>query len=120
MDILRIVLQVIVALGILNVWALRFDKLTPYRGGDAKTMREEFSVYGLPFWFMCLIGLLKVALAIELIAAIWIPQFATPAAISLGLLMLAALAMHLRVRDPIRKFLPALAVLFLCAAIALL
>ncbi len=120
MEILRIALQLIVALGILNVWVLRFHQPTPFRGGAAKTMREEFAAFGLPFWFMYLIGLLKVGLAVELIAAIWIPQLAAPAAIGLGLLMLGALAMHLRVKDPIRKSLPALAVLFLCAAIALL
>lgn len=120
MGILRIALQLIVALGILNVWGLRFNRPTPFRGGDAKSMREEFASYGLPFWFMYLVGLLKVGLALELIAAIWIPQLATPAAFGLGLLMLGALFMHLRVKDPLRKFLPALAVLFLCAAIALL
>ena len=120
MGILRIALQLVVALGILNVWVLRFNQATPFRGGDAKTMREKFASYGLPFRFMYLIGLLKVGLAFELIAAIWIPQLATPAAPGLGLLMLGALAMHLRVKDPIQKSLPALTVLFLCAAIVLL
>lgn len=120
MEILRIVLQVIVAAGILNVWLLRAGKSTPFRGGDAKTLREEFASYGLPFWFMCLIGLLKVGLALELIVAIWIPRLAAPAAIGLGLLMLGALAMHLKVKDPIRKSLPALTVLALCVAIVLL
>ncbi len=115
-----IALQLIVALGILNVWVLRAGKATPFRGGDAKNLREEFAAYGLPFWFMCAIGVLKVGLALALIAAIWIHGMAQPAAIGLGALMLGAFLVHLKVRDPIKKALPSIAVLAMCAAIALL
>ncbi len=115
-----IALQGIVALGILNVWLLRGGKATPFRGGDAKNLREEFNTYGLPFWFMCVVGVLKVGLALMLIAAIWIHPLARPAAIGLGSLMLGALVMHLKVNDPIQKALPSIAMLTMCAAIALL
>ncbi len=120
MEILRIVLQLIVALGILNVWLVRSGQSTSFRGGDAKSLREEFASYGLPFWFMIVIGVLKVSLALQLIAAIWFPQLATPAAIGLGVLMLGALGMHLKVQDPVKKSLPALTVLAMCVAIVLL
>ena len=120
MEILRIALQLIVALGILNVWLLRAGQPTAFRGGDAKTLREEFASYGLPFWFMIVIGVLKVGIALLLIIAIWIPRLAAPAAIALGVLMLGALAMHLKVHDPMKKSLPALAVLAMCIAIVLL
>lgn len=120
MEKLLIALQLIVALGILNVWVLRSGKATPFRGGDAKTLREEFAAYGLPFWFMCVVGVLKVSLAVALIAAIWIDRVAQPAALGLGLLMLGALVMHLKVKDPIKKALPSIAVLAMCAAIVLL
>ena len=117
---LLIVLQIIVALGILNVWVLRASKATPFRGGEARTLREEFAAYGLPFWFMCAIGVMKVGLAISLIAAIWIHGVAQPAAIGLGALMLGAFVMHLKVKDPMKKALPSIAVLAMCAAIAFL
>ena len=115
-----IALQLIVALGILNVWLLRPGKATPFRGGEAKNLREEFAAYGLPFWFMCVVGVLKVGLALALIAAIWIHGVAQPAAIGLGALMLGAFVMHLKVKDPIKKALPSIAVLAMSAAIALL
>ena len=86
MEYILIALQLIVALGILNVWMLRSGKATPFRGGDAKNLREEFAAYGLPFWFMCVVGVLKVGLALALIAAIWFHRMAQPAAIGLGLL----------------------------------
>jgi hypothetical protein len=115
-----IALQLIVALGILNVWMLRTGKATPFRGGDAKNLREEFAAYGLPFWFMCVVGVLKVGLALALLTAIWIHSVAQPAAIGLGLLMLGAFVMHLKLKDPIKKALPSIGLLAMCAAIALL
>ena len=120
MEYFRIALQLIVALGILNVWLLRSGRATPFRGGDAKSLREEFAAYGLPFWFMCLIGALKVCLALTLITSIWFPRVAQPVAMGMGLLMLGAFVMHLKVKDPIKKSLPSLAVLAMCAAIVLL
>lgn len=120
MEKILVVLQLVVALGILNVWLLRPGKATPYRGGDAKNLREEFAAYGLPFWFMCVIGALKVGLAIALIAAIWFHSVARPAAIGLGTLMLGAFVMHLKVKDPFTKALPSVAAVAMCAAIALL
>lgn len=113
-------LKLIVSLGILNVWLVRGVKATPYRGGDAKNLRDEFATYGLPFWFMCVVGVLKVGLALALLTSIWIHSVAQPAAIGLGALMLGAFAMHLKVKDPMKKALPSLAVLALCAAIAFL
>lgn len=120
MDYLLMALKLIVALGILNVWLLRRSKATAYRGKDAKTLREEFAVYGLSFPVFCLIGIFKVGLALALMASFWIPSLAQPAAVGMGALMLGAFVMHLKVRDPISKALPSLAVLAMCAAIALL
>ena len=120
MDYLLIALKLIVGLGILNVWLLRSGKATAYRGKDAKTLREEFATYGLPYPVFCLIGVLKVSLALTLLASLWIPSLAQPAAIGMGVLMLGAFVMHLKVKDPIRKALPSLAVLAMCVAIALL
>ena len=119
MTYILITFQVIVALGILNVWIFRLGKVTPFRGSDAKNLREEFAAYGLPFWFMCVVGVLKVSLAFALLAAIWIHSMAKPAAIGLGVLMFGAFAMHFIVNDPIKKALPSLAVLAMCAVIAL-
>jgi hypothetical protein len=113
-------LQLIAGLGILNVWILRSGRTTPYRGGNAKNLREEFAAYGLPFWFFCLVGVLKVSLALTLIAAVWVRGIAQPAAIALGLLMVGALVMHFKVKDKLPKAMPAAGMLILCAAIALM
>lgn len=119
MSAILIALKLIVGLGILNVWLLRSGKATAYRGKDAQTMKEEFAVYGLPSPVFYLIGVLKVGLALALIASVWLPGLAQPAAIGMGALMLGAFVMHLKVKDPISKALPSLAVLGMCVVIAL-
>ncbi|MDG1896024.1 MAG: DoxX family protein [Fuerstiella sp.] len=110
--------QLTIAVGLLNVWLLRAQKATPYRGGDAKNMQEEFSAYGLPVWFMWAIGLIKVTLAIALIAGLWFTSITKPAAVGLALLMLCAVVMHIKVRDPLKKALPAMSLLILCLTVA--
>ncbi|MCX6593289.1 MAG: DoxX family protein [Acidobacteria bacterium] len=110
--------QVLVALGLLNVWLLRFQHSTAYRGGNAHSMPEEFAVYGLPPWSTYVVGALKVGAAISLIAGIWVPVLVLPAAMLVSVLMLGALAMHLKVRDPLKKSAPALCILVLCVVIS--
>jgi len=113
MEIVIKIIQVIIALGLLNVWLLRANRQTRYRGGSAKNMREEFSHYGLPHWFMILIGILKVGFAILLLVGVWFPVLAYYSATGIALLMAGALSMHIRVKDPLIKSLPALTLLVL-------
>ena len=117
---LRIALQLFVGLGVLNVWLLRANKPSPYRGGDARTLREEFPAYGLPAASMYLVGAIKILLALTLIAGIWFPALIRPAAIGMGLMMLGAVAMHLKIKDPMHKSLPAAGIALLCALIVFL
>jgi len=113
------IIQIVIGLGILNVWLLRFGKQTPFRGGDATNMKEEFAVYGLPPWAVSAVGFLKISLSILLILGAWVPKFTLPAAVGLAILMLGAVAMHVKVRDPIIKALPALNLLVLCLVVAM-
>jgi uncharacterized membrane protein YphA (DoxX/SURF4 family) len=110
--------QLIIALGILNVWFLRFNKPTPYRGGTAKSMKEEFAAYGLPSWSMWVVGGLKIFFALCLLAGFWVPELIRPAAIGMAILMLGAIAMHIKVGDPLMKSVPASAVLALSLVVA--
>ena len=111
------VLQIVVALGLLNVWLLRFNKTTAFRGGAARSMPEEFAAYGLPVWSTYVVGALKIGAAICLIAGVWLHFLVFPAALLVCILMVGALAMHLKVRDPLSRLIPALAVLVMSAII---
>lgn len=82
-------------------------------------MRDEFALYGLPPWFMWVVGLLKVSLATLLIFGIWIPHLSKPATFGIAGLMLGAIAMHVKIGDPWKKALPASSVLVPCLAVVL-
>lgn len=114
---LIMILQLVIAIGLINVWLLRFNKATEYRGGDAKNMKEEFIAYGLPVWLMYLVGAMKIAIAIMLILSFWVEQLLLYNLIALASLMIAALMMHVKVKDPIKKSYPALSILFMIALI---
>ena len=76
-------------------------------------MREEFAAYGLPHAFMLAIGGIKITLAIALVVGIWVPRLVLPAALAMAALMLAAIAMHIKVSDSFRKSVPAICMLVL-------
>lgn len=116
---LILVCQIVAALGLLNVWLLRINQRTSYRGGAASNMREEFAAYGLPAWMVVVVGVLKVGAAAALIAGIWYRPLVLPAALLIGVLMVGALAMHVKIHDPIRKSAPAAGMLALAIVIAL-
>jgi uncharacterized membrane protein YphA (DoxX/SURF4 family) len=120
MDYLRIALQVIVGLGILNVWLIRANLSTGYRGGNAKNLKEEFATYGLPVWFFYLVGVLKISCSLALLAGIWFPILVMPGAVGLAVLMTGAFSMHLKVKDPFKKAWPSFVMLALSLLIAIL
>jgi len=113
MTTLTIILNLVIAFTLLNVWLIRRNKQTMFRGGDANSMSEEFSTYGLPKWFMYVIGSLKVIIAFLLIIGIWISKLNIYSYILLALLMFGAIIMHLKVKDKIIKSVPAISLLTL-------
>ncbi len=120
MELLPVLLQVIVALGIFNVWLVRPKQASAYRGGHATTLQGEFAAYGLPVIGMYVIGAIKLSLAAALIVGIWVPAIVLPAALGLAVMMLGAIAMHWKIGDRPAKSLPAALLLVMCLAIAFL
>jgi uncharacterized membrane protein YphA (DoxX/SURF4 family) len=119
METVMIIVQLVIALGIFNVWLLRFGQATGWRGGSAQNMKEEFRAYGLPDGSVYVVGFLKLLLAVLLVAGIWFPTVTRPAAIGMAVLMLGAIAMHVKVKDPLKKSLPAFTMLVLSLIVAL-
>jgi len=120
MNVIGKIAQTAAALWILNVWFNRFDKDTGYRGGDATNMKEEFAEYGLSETTMYAVGAAKVSLAGLLLAGHAEPRLVRPASIGLAGLMLGAIAMHIKVGDPVKRYLPALSVFSLSTISAIL
>lgn len=111
--------QVIIALGILNVWLVRANRATNFRGGSARTMEEEFHTYGLSTNCMRIVKVLKLSFSALLVLGVWVPLLALVGAVGMAGLMLAAVLMHYKVRDPLYKSLPAASLLLLSLLVAL-
>lgn len=111
MEAIGIIAQVLAALGILNVWILRFNKATEFRGGKAQNMKEEFQVYGFPELAVYVVGAIKILLAVGLLLGIWIDKLVIPASVALASLMVGAAFMHFRAGDEFKRYVPALLIL---------
>ena len=102
-----IALKLIVGLSILNVWLIQPNKPSKWRGGDATTITEEFSVYGLSKTFYYIVFAVKVGLAILLLVSIKYDVFSLYSSIGLAALLGGSIAMHLKVKDALFKSFPA-------------
>ncbi|MEM7646603.1 MAG: DoxX family protein [Pseudomonadota bacterium] len=120
MTMVAFLLKLIAGLGIYNVWFLRRNQATAYRGKNATNMKEEFAAYGLPQWAFFMIGFLKIGFASLILASLWSPQLIVIGAAGLGVLMLGAVLMHVKVKDQFIKTVPALLMLLICGALIFL
>ncbi len=114
-------LQITIAIVLLNVWLVRFNRPTKYRGVESQNMKEEFAAYGLPEWFLYVVGFLKISIAAIMSISVFASKIIYPLDLfALGvliILMLGAIAMHIKVKDPLIKALPAIA-MFIMATLS--
>ncbi len=113
-------LQLIIGTVLLNVWLVRARNSTAYRGGSAQSLEQEFVEYGLPSAMFYVVGALKVIAGVVLLAGLWLNLPVAAATTVVAVLMVGAIAMHIRVKDPVRKSVPAAVMLVMCAALLLL
>ncbi len=120
MEYLENAIKIVIAISIVNVWLFRFGQATQWRGGQSENMKQEFEAYGLPQWSMIVVGAAKVILAFTLLASIHYKQLELIGAYGMAILMVGAIIMHLKIKDPIQKSLPAFIFLILSLALVLL
>jgi hypothetical protein len=121
MQTLLLILQIVLALGIYNVWLVRPNRATAYRGGGgAGSLRAEFAAYGLPVWMMYVIGGIKLLAATGLIVGIWMPMLVPICAVVLAVMMLGAISMHIKIKDSVKQTAPAIAMFLMSLAVILL
>lgn len=113
MEILEIVIKAFILISILNVWLIRKNQATTWRGGEAKSLKEEFEAYGLSASIMAVVGLLKITSAILLFASIWYGGLELYGALGIAVLMSGAIAMHIKISDPLKRSFPAFSFLVL-------
>ncbi len=119
-DQLIYIFQVVIALSVIRVWTMNFNKPSRWRGGGARNMKEEFMVYGLPSWVMYSVGTLKVTFSVGLLAGLWIPELVKFSASGIAIMMFFAIIMHVKIKDPLIRSIPAITFMVLSILIVLL
>jgi len=99
--------QIVIALSICFVWIVRYDNIV-----------REFKQYGIPDLLRNLVGASKIALSTLLIAGIWYPKLVLIPALLMAFLMLCAQAAHVKVKNPLLKFVPSALLLILSLFVA--
>ena len=119
-DQLIYIFQVVIALSVIRVWTMNFNKPSRWRGGGARNMKEEFMVYGIPSWVMYSVGTLKVTFSVGLLAGLWIPEVVKFSASGIAIMMFFAIIMHVKIKDPLIRSIPAITFMVLSILIVLL
>lgn len=83
-------------------------------------MKEEFAHYGLSETAMKAVGTIKCLLAVGLIVSIFVPVLEFYSALGIAVMMVGAIAMHLKVGDALKKSFPAFLFLALSVLIVLI
>ena len=107
MNTLVILAQLIIAVSIVIVWVFRFDNIV-----------LEFKQYGLPDLVRNMVGAAKIALATLLVAGIWYPQLVLVPALLMAFLMVCAQLAHVKVHNPLVKYVPSFLLLLLSLFVA--
>lgn len=100
-------LMAFVSITLLNVWLLRFQKSTSYRGGDATDMLSEFAAYGLSDTILYIVGATKVTAALLLLLGLRYSKLVKVATYTIAALMIGALYFHFSIQDEWIKSFPA-------------
>lgn len=114
LKILYICVSFFVSILVTNVWLFRFNKETPYRGGDATNMIEEFATYGLDINIMYLVGALKIFASLGLIIGVFKNKVSAYSSLLMSILMIGAIYFHFKISDPAIKYFPSVLML-LCS-----
>ena len=107
MEALLPLIQLAIAMAMIDVWLVRYERPVLARAGNATTMSEEFRIYGLPDWFRETTRALKLSSAVLLVAGIWVGWAAIVSGATIAILMVGAVAMHIKVGDSWYKSVPA-------------
>jgi len=107
MDNASIVAQLIVSISVISVWVFRFDNIV-----------LEFKQYGLSNLIRNIVGASKISIATILILGIWYSELLVVSSLLMAFLMVCAQFYHIKVKNPLLKYVPSFLLLVLSLFIA--
>ena len=107
MENITILAQLIIAISILIVWVFRFDNIV-----------VEFKQYDLSDLIRSIVGASKIALATLLVVGIFYKEVVFISALLMAFLMVCAQIAHIKVKNPLSKYIPSFLLLILSLFVA--
>ena len=107
MENIAILAQLIIAISILIVWVFRFDNIV-----------VEFKQYDLSDLIRSMVGASKISLATLLIVGIFYKEVVFISALLMAFLMVCAQIAHIKVKNPLSKYIPSFLLLILSLFVA--
>ena len=107
MDNLSFACQIIVATSVLYIWVFRDDNIV-----------VEFKHYGYSNLVRNFVGASKISISAIMLMGIWFSEVLVYSSLSMAFFMLCAQASHLKVKNPIIKFIPSFVFLLMSLFVA--
>lgn len=107
MDFLSLIFQIIVSVSVLYIWIFRYDNIV-----------LEFKHYGYSDVLRNFVGASKISISVILILGIWYQEFVIYASLLMAFFMFCAQLSHLKVKNPLLKFVPSFVFLLMSLFIA--
>lgn len=107
MENIAILAQLIIAIAILIVWVFRFDNIV-----------VEFKQYDLSDLIRSMVGASKIALATLLVVGIFYKEVVFISALLMAFMMVCAQIAHVKVKNPLSKYIPSFLLLILSLFVA--
>ena len=107
MENIAILAQLVIAISILIVWVFRFDNIV-----------VEFKQYDLSDLIRSIVGASKIALATLLVVGIFYKEVVFISALLMAFLMVCAQIAHIKVKNPLSKYIPSFLLLILSLFVA--
>lgn len=107
MEKIAVIAQLIVALSVLYVWVFRFENII-----------QEFKQYDLSDLVRNMVGASKISLSALLIAGVFFPGLILFSSLGMAFFMFCAQLAHIKVKNPITKYIPSFVFLVLSLFIA--
>ena len=107
-------LQLFIGVSIMVIWIARTTVASSYRVGAAQTLSEEFTEAGLTEGVYQVMRVFKPIFAFLLVIGIVYDPFFIPCMTFTTLAMLGAVVAHIKVKDEIKKMVPAITLLVFC------
>ena len=107
MENIAILAQLIIAISILVVWVFRFDNIV-----------MEFKQYCLSPLIRSMVGASKIALSTLLVVGIFYKEVVFISALLMAFLMICAQIAHIKVKNPLTKYIPSFLLLIMSLFVA--